>query len=770
MPDIEQRRYVMRKCKILIIALVAITFVACGGEEDEELSPQCGENTAEQDGACVPVFPEECPEGEVHDDELGDCVPAGESYCGEGTYLHPDFGVCVADAQLECGEDTVEDDGDCLPALEVSCGEGTVAFDEECVARDDVCGDGTEWHEDLCRPVEDICGEGTTFDVQHRKCIPISTLECGGGTTVTDDFICVASSVYFEELAQDPDYDLSQEEPGKVIELATTGESVVIIGNIDAPDEEDGQLVQDEDYVEFEAQAGQWLEVTVYSMGLPEPGFVFASLDSDYYRLSDLGAGIEVRRQFAIQQSGTKELRISNFPQLVGELSPAGGDDWGYVAVIESMESPQATEVEILEDPFSGDIRNLSENFYHVVGANAVEAAALFFDQYAADAEAELQVWTDEQTWVESFEIDGGPVAIDTSEDSFYLLFDRVHAYGTNLDYEARLEEGQSAPAGELVVEEITGLEPGDYVGLFQDNLDGLALSARILDDEGNQVVSTNSLQVSSAETGQSSLYWYVEYATDLTLEVENTSGQDIDYMVTNTHVGTADRVTGVDGDLVEMSHGDAMSRGQRHYVEVEVEFQGLLSLAVESFGTAQLRLYTDHGSFIDEGTDLMMASVVPGSHLLVVEAESPMAGGFKLELQESQIFEVVETSSPGASIPEGGSTTDQVNVSTCPVIKEIEVHLDISHGWLGELIVDLSAPSGDVANLHYMTGGASANINDTYPNPSDTLNLGNGHDLFNLEGTNGSGGWTLYVEDTTDWWQNYGVINSWTLYLTCEG
>lgn len=757
--------------KLIVAGLAAASLIACGGGEDEQVeSHECGENTVEEDGECVPEYPDECGEDEVRDEELGDCVRAPETYCAEGAQLDDTLGVCRADEDLECGDETVEDDEECVPEIQKECGGGTIAFQGECVPDDEVCGDGTEDDDGTCRPAPDVCGEGTTFDFAERHCIPESTLECGGGTTADEDFVCVGTTAFYEALAEDPDLDLTDGEAQPHLELAEPGESVVFVGNIDEPHSDDGEWVQDEDYVEFDAEAGQWLRVTVYSMGLPEPGFVFSTQngDVDYYRLTDLGAGIEVTREFAIPSDDTQQLTISNLPQMLDEVPPAGGDDWGYVGRIETMETPEADEVELLDGFFDGDIRDLSDNFYHVTEADQAEAAAMFFGVSPDHSEAEFQVWSDEFTHEQTVSIDGAPKALDTSDDAFYLLFDRTHAYGQAIDYEAHVEEGQSAEVGETITEEIA-LEAGEYVGVFQDNLDESALSASIYDDDGATVASTSNLEVSTAEEGQNSLYWYADSDTDVTLEVENTSGADIDYLVMSTDEDEADAVDGIDGELVEVDYDPTMSRGQRHYFELDIEFNDLLSVSVDGLSSARLELYDENQNLVDDDTDTIITEIDEGHYVLSVEAQGTMSG-FTLHIEESQIFELVETSSPSASIPDGGSTSDDLVVDNCPNINEIEVHLDITHSWLSELIVDLEAPSGTSANLHNMEGGSSSDIDDTYPDPDDSANLGSGDDLYDLVGTDGSGTWTLSAEDTTSFFTNFGTINSWTLYLTCEG
>ena len=756
---------------LLIVIAVAAAF-ACSSDDVETLD--CGEGTEfdEEADECVPESVD-CEDDEVLDEVLGQCVRTGDAYCGAGTMLDEALGQCVADDEVECGEDTVDEDGECVPAIEVTCGEHTVAHNGECRRPDDVCAEDTEFapSDDACRPTEGVCGEGTTFDVGTRTCIPISTLSCGPGTTADDEFVCRSTHSLYEELAESPDLDMTDEGATGEIDLADEGDRVVFVGNIDAPELVDGEYVQNEDVYHLDADAGQWLEITVYSLGLPEPAFEFIEQDGDeerFYRRSDLGMGIEVTRQVLVQSESSFELTVANMPQLLGAAPPSGGDDWGYVGYVKTLETPDAEPFELLEETKSGDIRDLSENLYSVDGAGDIDTVAFIFDEVPAHAEAELQVWSDETTIDSTIELGADAVTFEPPEDSFLLLLDRAYAAGDEISYSFSARQGAPVDDGEALYEDVE-LDAGDYVGVLQYNLDGHPQAATILDDD-TALTSTVPLEVSNAPEGQTSLYWYAESATTVTLELVNTSGEDLDFLAFSTITGTADELGPLDGSLTESTYEQTLPRGYRHYYQVEIDTDELLAIRTEdATGDTHLELRDDSNTIVEEARNAIIFEATPGTYILSVEAQQTLDGGFSLSSEDAELFEVSDSRQPIMVIPDydEDGITNNIIIDSCPLVYDIEVSVDITHPWRNDLIIDVVAPSGERANIHDRAGGSDDNIIATYPNPAD-IGLDTGEELYDLIGTNGSGTWGLHVRDVVPEYE--GILNSWSIDLTCEG
>lgn len=110
------------------------------------------------------------------------------------------------------------------------------------------------------------------------------------------------------------------------------------------------------------------------------------------------------------------------------------------------------------------------------------------------------------------------------------------------------------------------------------------------------------------------------------------------------------------------------------------------------------------------------------------------------------------ENSAPIA-IPDNNPTglTSVINVPNEGTVFGVTVGVNISHTWIGDLIVKLVSPTGTEFVLHNKEGGSTDNIVKTW-----TL------DNFNGEAINGD--WKLKVTDTVN--IDTGTLNSWSLNI----
>jgi len=92
-------------------------------------------------------------------------------------------------------------------------------------------------------------------------------------------------------------------------------------------------------------------------------------------------------------------------------------------------------------------------------------------------------------------------------------------------------------------------------------------------------------------------------------------------------------------------------------------------------------------------------------------------------------------------------------------VIQDMEVEVNISHSYVGDLVVSLHSPTGTTATLSRQRGGARTNLNRTW-RAADT------RALSSLIGSAGGGTWTLSVRDTAE--VDIGTFESFELRLTC--
>lgn len=114
----------------------------------------------------------------------------------------------------------------------------------------------------------------------------------------------------------------------------------------------------------------------------------------------------------------------------------------------------------------------------------------------------------------------------------------------------------------------------------------------------------------------------------------------------------------------------------------------------------------------------------------------------------------------PGILIPDdtAGGVSRILTSSAMGRVSNIEVALDITHTYIGDLKVDLFAPNGAQVTLHNRMGGAADNIIKRYT----SINTAG---LQALLGSEGSGDWTLKVADHAH--QDIGKLNHWGLKLT---
>ena len=110
------------------------------------------------------------------------------------------------------------------------------------------------------------------------------------------------------------------------------------------------------------------------------------------------------------------------------------------------------------------------------------------------------------------------------------------------------------------------------------------------------------------------------------------------------------------------------------------------------------------------------------------------------------------ENTAPVA-IPDNNATglTSVINVPNEGTVFGVTVGVNISHTWIGDLIVKLVSPTGTEYVLHNKEGGSADNLVKTW-----TL------DNFNGEAINGD--WKLKVSDTVS--IDTGTLNSWSLNI----
>lgn len=750
--------------KLSALAILAASAIACGGDGGEVEQRECGPGTVLVDGQCE-VDESNCGEGSVLNDE-GQCEPTGE-ICGENTTYDAGEGRCVPNIGIQCAEGTVEVDGECVPEDAIECAEGTVVANNQCVPADDVCGDGTEPDsQDRCRPSDAACGDGTSFDVATRTCVPTSQLSCGAGTIQIEGTCRLRAGVVADLAATAT---LNLDEAGETPVDLVSGEALVFTGNIDSPEMVEGEYVQDLDTLLINGTPGQWIRVAIHADGMPEPGFVFMEevaeptepVDPEaeeppapFSRTSDAGAGLDFSREIVIPTEGVYALNVGPIAQLLELAGPAGGEDWGYVGSIELIDAPTPTAIELTSEGINGDLRNLSENFYAVSGAQAVDPY-IVFSAFGADAMAEVQIWSDAQTLVETIPGEGNSFSLQAPGEDFFILVDRVMSSGPANGYAMSFEQGQNLDAETSFTEEVT-LNAGQYVRVTQWNDAGESLPASITAGE-DTLESASALALRTATSGTRGLYYVADETVTLTVTIENDTEEALAGVFEATVLDVFD--IGESDQDFESERTITLAAGQRDFATVNFTSEGYRIISTDA--DVELALLNADGDELASGTGSVGAQLSPGEYNVVVDANVGLTA-YTLTGVYTETTGVSETSSPGLTIADDvADAEDSVSISGCASVLSASVDVNISHTFQGDLVITLIAPDGTEVILKSRSGGTAEDVIGNFPGDLEPVD-----DFSILEGLVGNGDWTLIVSDRAG--GDDGTLNSWGLNLVC--
>ncbi len=107
---------------------------------------------------------------------------------------------------------------------------------------------------------------------------------------------------------------------------------------------------------------------------------------------------------------------------------------------------------------------------------------------------------------------------------------------------------------------------------------------------------------------------------------------------------------------------------------------------------------------------------------------------------------------------PEG--VHSEIELVQMGTLLSIEVTIDITHTYIGDLQVELEAPSGKKAMLHDQSGGYQDDISETFSSESKA-------ELENLSGESIAGTWRLHIKDLQR--ADTGRLNLWGIKVTYE-
>ncbi|WKZ19302.1 MAG: M36 family metallopeptidase [Candidatus Jettenia sp. CY-1] len=131
------------------------------------------------------------------------------------------------------------------------------------------------------------------------------------------------------------------------------------------------------------------------------------------------------------------------------------------------------------------------------------------------------------------------------------------------------------------------------------------------------------------------------------------------------------------------------------------------------------------------------------------------------IEIDLEAVSQVIRgEAAPALTIPDNNpaGTQSVIGITQSGVAKGIKVSVDITHTYIGDLRVELVAPSGQQVILHNRTGGSKDNLITTY----DSISISS---LAALIGQQIEGNWILRATDMAG--QDIGKLNKWSLEFT---
>ena len=114
---------------------------------------------------------------------------------------------------------------------------------------------------------------------------------------------------------------------------------------------------------------------------------------------------------------------------------------------------------------------------------------------------------------------------------------------------------------------------------------------------------------------------------------------------------------------------------------------------------------------------------------------------------------------SPALAIPDNvpAGVYDTLTFPDDMTIADVEVYIDITHTYIGDLIVEVTSPQGTTVRLHNRSGGSANDIVGWY---DSELPVNGPGALSDFAGESTLGDWTLWVSDNAG--ADIGTLNSW--------
>ncbi|MBG80073.1 MAG: hypothetical protein CMJ39_05095 [Phycisphaerae bacterium] len=129
--------------------------------------------------------------------------------------------------------------------------------------------------------------------------------------------------------------------------------------------------------------------------------------------------------------------------------------------------------------------------------------------------------------------------------------------------------------------------------------------------------------------------------------------------------------------------------------------------------------------------------------------------------------YTYVSTDTPIA-IQDNSEFTSTIEVSDSYCVADVDVVMDITHTYIGDLEVILTSPEGSSVYLHNRSGGSADDILVTYDDDGEGVLPDGPGELNDFFTEGGTGVWTLLVRDNAG--ADVGTLNGWSLKIASTG
>jgi subtilisin-like proprotein convertase family protein len=145
-----------------------------------------------------------------------------------------------------------------------------------------------------------------------------------------------------------------------------------------------------------------------------------------------------------------------------------------------------------------------------------------------------------------------------------------------------------------------------------------------------------------------------------------------------------------------------------------------------------------------------------------VVVLDGQQTQGVNFLLDSIEQYE--RCNSPAVAIPDNSpaGVYDYLDFTDDSTISGVEIYMNITHTYIGDLIVEVTSPEGTTVRLHNQTGGTAEDIIGWYP--TELVVNGPGA-LEDFIGESAMGEWELWVSDNAG--IDTGTLNQWCVRVT---